>query len=181
MATSNRIPDTIEIQLTRGQVAIIDAIDADLASSKWYAQLSPRYTGGGKFLAARGVQRKCKNKTYLMHRVILARMIGRDLEPHEKVDHIDGDTLNNQRENLRLATNSQNMCNRGKQANNTSGYKGVSWHKPTGRWQAVIKLNGILRHLGRFDDPEDAARTYDAAAIRLHGEFARLNFPLTKT
>jgi hypothetical protein len=91
------------------------------------------------------------------------------------VDHRDGDGLNNQRENLRLCTHSQNMQNRRLQRNNRSGYKGVYWIKAQGVWAARITVNRVPINLGRFDTAEQAARAYDEAALKYHGEFARLN------
>jgi hypothetical protein len=108
-----------------------------------------------------------------MHRQILGA------PPGQQVDHINGDTLDNRRVNLRLATHGQNQHNRGKYRNNKSGYKGVSWDKAAGKWRAQIKFNNKKYNLGRYHDPIEAALAYDAAAIRLHGAFARLNFPAT--
>jgi hypothetical protein len=92
-----------------------------------------------------------------------------------RVDHRDQDGLNNRRTNLRVATQSQNLSNRGPQKNNTSGYKGVSLCKATGRWQAIIQYGRKKKRLGRFDTPEQAALAYDKAAVALMGEFAVLN------
>lgn len=73
------------------------------------------------------------------------------------VDHRDGDGLNNQRSNLRFATHSQNAQNRKHQANNTSGHRGVSWHKRLNKWQVRCGTDGQRRHLGYYDDLEEAA------------------------
>lgn len=92
------------------------------------------------------------------------------------IDHINGNPLDNQRANLRYATHAQNMRNRKLNKNNTSGYKGVL--APRGKdktWRAEIKCNNIRYRLGSFKNKEDAARAYNIAAIRYHGEFARLN------
>jgi hypothetical protein len=94
-----------------------------------------------------------------------------------EVDHINGDGLDNRRSNLRPCTRSQNMANRGRQRNNTSGYKGVS--RSGRKWCARIYApnpNGGRSRaltLGRFDSPEEAHAAYCEAAKRLHGEFAR--------
>lgn len=73
------------------------------------------------------------------------------------------------------------LYNRSRQSNNTSGFIGVSWFKPHGRWMARITFRGVQRFLGYYDTAEDAARARDAAAIELHGiEFARLNFPVAE-
>lgn len=110
-----------------------------------------------------------------LHRVVMVIHLGRLLVKGEQVDHITRNPLDNRIENLRLATQSENHCNRGKFKNNTSGFKGVSWHKYTQKWEAKIMLDGTRKYLGYFDTPEKAALAYNAAARELHGEFAYQN------
>lgn len=94
--------------------------------------------------------------------------------PSDKlVDHIDGDSLNNRRRNLRLCSRYENGRNRGKNRNNTSGLKGVSWHKQRGLWRATITAGGKQVSLGLHESKERAFEAYSAAARELHGEFAR--------
>lgn len=175
---SNHTTPLIRIQLSQEQVTIIDVDDAELAALRWHASFFPGYHGGGKFAVMRNTQRKNgKWSTEYLHRVIMARVLGRDLLQREHVDHINSDTLDNRRTNLRLASPSENLRNRGKNRNNTSGFKGVSCFKRTGRWHARIWANGKCHHLGYYDTPEDAAHAYDIAARKVHGKFARLNFP----
>lgn len=95
----------------------------------------------------------------------------------ELIDHRNGKGLDNRRSNLRPATRSQNMMNKGLSKKNTSGFKGVS--RSGGRWAAVIGNNGQQVYLGSFDTPQMAALAYDEAARKLHGEHARYNFPKT--
>lgn len=111
-----------------------------------------------------------KQKTVRMHRVIMNTPDDMD------TDHVDGDTLFNLECNLRVCSTAENARNRGKSKNNTSGYKGVYWHKRIGKWSACLRYYGKLLHLGYYDIPEDAARAYDERAKELHGEFAVLNF-----
>lgn len=109
-------------------------------------------------------------KIFRAHRLAWFFVHGR--WPVEHIDHIDGDGLNNRIDNLREATHSENLRNRGATTKNTSGFKGVSWHKARRKWQAQIKTNGRKKHLGSFDTPEAAYAAYCAAAEDLHGDFA---------
>lgn len=94
-----------------------------------------------------------------------------------EVDHINGDRLDNRRSNLRVCSHAENMRNRKRRVDNRSGYKGVYWDPARSSWRAEIRHNKRVYWLGRFDSVKDAARAYDEAAERLHGEFACLNFP----
>lgn len=97
-----------------------------------------------------------------------------------EVDHRDGNTLDNRRANLRIATRGQNAAN-GRALGGSSRFKGVSWDRSTGKWWVGLSVNYRRITVGRFTDEEEAARAYDAAA-RLHfGEFARTNFPEVKS
>jgi len=160
------------IELTQGQSTQVSPEDYSFLSGfKWCAARNPTRRAEACYEA----MRKAGRKTQLMHRVILVRMLGRELVAGEQVDHIDHDPLNNRRENLRLATASENQHNQPKQANNTSGYKGVYFNKPAQKWLAQVAVNGKRVHLGYFDTPEAAAAAYDTAAQTLHGTFACVN------
>jgi hypothetical protein len=93
--------------------------------------------------------------------------------PPEQIDHINGDPTDNRWKNLRPATPSQNLGNSRHRRNNTSGFKGVYWHRPTGEWRARIMINRRNIHLGLFDTPEAAHAAYLTAAQKHFGEFAR--------
>lgn len=107
--------------------------------------------------------------------VQLHRLIMNVCSPEIKIDHESGDTFDNRKYNLRRCTSSQNSHNYRKPKNNKSGYKGVAWHKNHSKWQAIIQINKKQIHLGYFTDKIKAALAYNKAAIKYHGEFARLN------
>lgn len=154
----------IEVPLTQGKVALIDDEDCPLVLPfKWCAS-SPR---ASLWYAVRGIQNGSGIWTTVrMHVVIMGT---------KNIDHINLNGLDNQRNNLRVATGTQNNANRPLQRNNSSGYKGVSYHKPTQKWSAYIKYRYVKRHIGYFATPEEAALAYDKAAIECFGEFAKLN------
>lgn len=172
MSTHNNTPEQLELPftltlpLTKGYSAIIDATDSDLTTLKWCVIL------GHKTQYA--TRRDNKIMPYL-HRVILSRILGRELLKTEHVDHVNGNGLDNRRCNLRLATPSQSQQNQPRDRANTSGYKGVTLCKATLRWKAQIQVNKKHMHLGYFTTPELAYAAYCEAAKELHGEFARLD------
>jgi hypothetical protein len=159
------------IPLTQGQVALVDDADYEwLSAFNWYAWRRP----GGTFYALRKVRDPRGGWTNLrMHRAILP--------DGPETDHRNRNSLDNQRHNLRPATRSQNMANIGRPKTSTSGFKGVGWHKASGKWAAHICVEQHQHHLGLFSDAEAAARAYDKAAIESFGEFACLNFPDRQT
>ena len=93
----------------------------------------------------------------------------------DKIDHRDGNKLNNRRNNLRICAQAENAMNRKININNTSGYKGVYWNKPRRKWVALIGVNKKRIHLGMFSNKINAAKAYNDAAIKYHGEFSNLN------
>jgi len=110
----------------------------------------------------------------------LSRFLMKPPSKEIEVDHKNRNILDNRRDNLRLATRSQNGRNRGLQKNNTSGYCGVRWRKDRSTWSAFIKHHGKNVALGCFSTKEEAAAAYNEKAIALHGEFAVLNEILVK-
>lgn len=154
------------IALNKGEVAIVDDGDFDwLNQWKWHIHRETRW---GRY-AVRTDSRS--GKVVIMHRLIM------DAPKGMQVDHINGDGLDNRRENMRLCTNSQNTKNKRLSKSSTSGYKGVSWFSKLGKYASRIRVDGELIRLGYFHDPIEAAKVYDEAAKRYFGEFARLNFP----
>jgi hypothetical protein len=183
------------------KVAIVDDEDYDRvmeaisSRSKWYACSPPT---SKKYYAMGG------HRDLSIHRVVMKAPKGMD------VDHINGDPLDNRKENLRLCSRSENCRNKKVRADSKSGFKGVEYvknpryekflkHGPILNkdgsprknqprpykkpWRAYIgNPNKISRHmfLGSYETPEEAAKAYDKKAIELHGEFAYLNFPKDK-
>lgn len=92
-----------------------------------------------------------------------------------RVDHKDGNKLDVRKSNLRLCSHAENNRNQAKRSNNLSGYKGVSHHKKSNKWRARIGINRRYIYLGSHDTPKKAAIAYNKAAIKYHGDFARLN------
>lgn len=146
------------IPLTQGKFAIVDDCDFELLSAlKWQAWQDRK---NGVWYAIRTNAR--------MHRVILG-VVNSNIH----VDHVNRDGLDNRRANLRRATRSQNLGNRRKNLNNTSGFKGVDFHRPRGTWRVRVQTNGKSRCIGYFHDIEVAAEAYRVAAKKHFGEFAR--------
>lgn len=149
-----------QIKLTQDRYALIDDEDFDLISQyKWHFD--------GKYAA-----KKSPDKVYL-HRLIMKP------QRSEQVDHIDGNKLNNTKNNLRVANGQNNQANRiNPNKNNKSGYKGVYFMNDKRRnkpWAAHIKVNYKSMYLGVFESKQEAAKAYNQAAIRLFGAFARIN------
>jgi len=157
------------IPLTRGRFAKVSDKDYSyLMQWNWYASTVPR-TQYARTNVPGGVRRQT---TLRMHRLIAIRM---GLAPNIRVDHINGNGLDNRRRNLRTATSHQNNGNKRRALTNTSGYKGVHWHKKVQHWIARITVRGEQKHLGCFINRREAARAYNRAARKGFGRFARLN------
>ena len=163
-----------EIKLTQGQVAIVDAENyEEFSRHKWCARWNEKTRS---FYAVRKSPRvNGKQATIWMHREVLGLKQG---DPR-KGDHRFHNTLDNRLRvdgeiNLRIATAGQNSMNSNRHRDNRSGFKGVSFHKGSGKWQARIRKHGTQIFLGAYETPETAYAAYCDAANIHHGEFARL-------
>lgn len=157
-----------EIPLSCGLVALVDDPDYELvaAAAPWHAKRK-----GPRIYAHRNVRRADGAWTTQKMHVLITGLT--------HLDHRNGNGLDNQRANLRPATHGQNAANDRLRADSMSGFKGVS--RSGRRWRARIVPGGREIYLGLFDTPEAAARAYDAAALELFGEFARINYPGDKS
>lgn len=142
----------------------VDASDFLLVSRYKWSLLICKGRTGEFFYASASVN----GINTFIHRLLLSPSSGVD------VDHINGDSLDNRRQNLRFATHAQNMRNTGPKG---GGFKGVSFHKSRMWWQAHITVSGKFKYLGVYPTAVEAAYAYDQAAKMHHGEFAWLNFP----
>lgn len=158
-----------QIPLTKGRHALVD--DSDYP---WLSQLRWCYSSDGYAVNYYRDEYGSYHKR-TMHRLVMAKKLEQIVPRDLQVDHINHHRIDNRRENLRLATRSQNQAYKKLQVNNTSGYKGVIWNR--NKWEVRIRYQGRKLYLGRYDDPILAAFVYDGAARLLYQEFAGLNFP----
>lgn len=161
-STSNQ-PTTVQIVLSQGLFATIDASDYEQVSQyKWTALKLPHTTYA---------RRTWRTPDRVQHSIYLHRFL-MGAEKGQQVDHIDRNGLNCVRSNMRVATPSQNQHNKGINKNNTSGIKGVSFNKRSGKWIAVIGLDWKQFFLGYYSTKEEASIAYEAAARLLHKGFS---------
>lgn len=145
------------------EVLVDDAdLDRVVVAGPWHVKITPWAT-----YVTRDVPAGTGQSAQQLHRFLTEAPKG------VQVDHVNRDGLDNRRENLRLCTQTQNLANRGRFSNNTSGFKGVSWYAKTRKWKAQIQVGKVKRHLGYFDLPEDAHKAYCKAAEEGFGKFAR--------
>jgi hypothetical protein len=163
-------------KVAAGRVALVDDADYDLVMQhRWNVQERTRPNGSkiGPY-AFTSKRRNGRTTVIWMHKLLMPGV--------HQVDHKDGGGLNNQRSNLRPATNLQNHANQSKTRTNhgrstSSRFKGVYWSRLERKWKAQIQTTGRKQGLGTFTDEDAAAMAYDAAAREAFGPFARLNFP----
>lgn len=149
-----------EIVLSDGTKVKVDADDhAWLSKFKWYRS--------NVYAERTSWDRKTKKSIKIkMSREIIGAAKG------QLVDHKNGDTFDNRKENLRVCSVAENGRNRGKNKNNTSGFKGVTWHDQRRKWVAQIKVNGQHKHIGLFKTKKAASDAYQKAAKQFFGEYA---------
>lgn len=157
----------VEIPLSQGYVALVDDEDAEQVKAyKWFAHVS----GDGKRVYVKRKKRVNEGEGHiLLHRWLTNAPSDMD------VDHINRNTLDNRRSNLRLATSAQNAANRS--PNSGRRFRGISFDPKYNKWCVQLRVNRRLRYFGRYESEEEAARVYDRAASEAFGEFAYLNFP----
>jgi hypothetical protein len=143
---------------------------SDRARDAWNTRHTDKEAGSFDKNGYRRIQ-LC-DREYAAHRLAWLYMTGE--WPAGKIDHKNLVHDDNRWENLREATDAQNCCNTGRSCRNTSGAKGVCWHRGTGKWSTRIAVNGRRVSLGYFADINDAAAAYAAASEKYHGEFGRV-------
>jgi hypothetical protein len=159
---------TVEIPLTRGYVAIVDAVDADLLQTKWHADINSKGVYARSSVKLDGSKGKDR-----LHCIVMERVLGHSIPKGVEVDHADANGLNCRRSNLRLATRSQNNANQRLNSKNTSGFKGVSLHKASGLWHAEIRYQLKRYSIGYFKTAAEASEARQTASETIHGAFRR--------
>lgn len=144
------------IPLLRRDGSIAGYTRVDPCDVEWVSKWTWRLSSEG--YAVRSDSRESKRRTVYLHRELAGT------PPGLVTDHLNGARLDNRRKNLRIATVLQNNLN-ARQRPNKSGYRGVYWHSPSTKWVAQISNHGKLKHLGLFDDPREASRAYESAAL----------------
>jgi len=145
----------------------IDLEDYDkIKEYKWYVKKD--YYSGCFYVSSHDLTTKNK-KSIRLHRIVM------DAKSDQIIDHVNHDTLDNRKQNLRFCSHQENMRNKGKLKNTSSKYKGVSFHKRDKIYTAHITIDKKLIHLGTFKNEIQAAMAYDEAAVKYFGEYANLN------
>ena len=155
-----------EIELKNGMKVIVDDEDYDyLIEYNWRA-----LKNGKTFYAIFGKRVNGKYSNVWMHRMIM------DAKNREsEVNHINHNGLDNRKENLRITTHDKIIVQSSVRSNKNTKYKGISFHKPSGKWRARININGKTKYLGYYENEIIAANAYEKKAVELHGEFAYLS------
>lgn len=155
--------------LPTGEKVIFDYADLDKIEPHSWSATRNKTNHVYARTAIWGINGKKKQKHIRMHRLIMNAPTG------VHVDHINGNTLDNRKQNLRFCDDRNNQRNAKSRAASSSKYKGVSWHIRDKKWVAQIRLENGLKYLESFKEEDEAADAYNNAAILFFGEFARLN------
>lgn len=157
-----------DIKLSQGKQAQVSPEDYERVSQyKWSYDTHNDCAVRSIFLGREGG--KQKSITVNMHRFIMGTPKGKD------TDHINGNRLDNRRENLRICSHKENRRNSKLSKANKSGYKGVSWSNKYNKWGVRIMTDRKYKHVGYFHFVTQAALAYNEAAKKYHGEYAKLN------
>ena len=162
-------PSIAYVPLDKGMYALIDSYNAERVSVyRWRAHWA---RGTKSYYAATCVPGKGSPRRYhlSMHRFLL----GLEKGDPRLGDHRSGETLNNLMANLRIASRSQNNSNSRVRRGTQSGLKGAKRISKSTRWAAHISIDGVTKHLGAFDTPEQAHECYKQAALKRSGAFCR--------
>jgi hypothetical protein len=181
MLRSSKEKSSKEQRLTAETLKQLLSYDAETGQFVWLVSLGSAKAGtmAGHVWTDTVKERSCKywriqiyGKKHQAHR--LAWLYVKGCWPEHEIDHIDTDGLNNRWVNLREADDTQQACNRSIRSDNTSGLKGVSFHKASQKWQVKVTHKGCQKHIGLFETREAAFAAQRAAALESHGEFARV-------
>jgi len=158
-----------EIELTKGHKAIVDDDDFDWVSQfKWISTSNGKRVRAGRWTRNEDGERKF----IFLYRSIMEKH-GLMAPDRPEIDHINGDSLDDRKSNLRCCTRAENLRNRWGSSMSHTGVKGVSWNAANRNWNAQIGLDGRKIHLGTFSTIEEAKKAYDRAAAGLFGDFVR--------
>ena len=159
-----------KLPLSQGKFALVDDDDFKrMNKHKWCCT-----NNRGTFYAIRTLNataKRPKRKTFFLHREILRAKKG------QTVDHRNGNGLDNRKRNIRICTQQQNTFNKRNDQGSKCEYKGVTWSNESNKWKVRICVDGKSIYLGVHFCIVKAAKIYDEAAVKYHGDFARLNFP----
>ena len=146
---------------------------SELRCAYWNRRFAGTIAG---MIAARSIRVRVDGIRYRAHRLIIKMTTGRN--PFDTIDHKGGNPFDNRRKNLRIATMGQQSWNRKLPITNTSGYKGVYWHKKRKAWVANLTHKGVMHYLGKFDAAQEAAAAYEKKACELRPNFHRQSPPV---